>query len=391
MRERRRYQKGSLKPVVMNGIRVWKAQWRDENLVKRSSILGRCAGMSEAMARAKFDEVLRPINARVLNGPNAGREARVAPITFQELVEGHYYPYARKKWKEDSTKKTTEQRINYHLVRELAAVSLNQFTRQDLQGVLDRKAAQELSFSVVDHLHRDMKGIFQFAIDEGLMLGRNPAGRLVTPREAVRPRRMFLSEDQVRKYLMVLELRERLFSLLVLFSGLRPGEAIALRLGDHHGNHIDIARRIYKGSVGSPKNDRSQRPVGLGPRTLAGLLQWKERLLDNRPEAWLFPSENPAMPLWVDNCWRRNMKPRLDTVGLGWASFQVLRRTHSTLSNKHGNDPKVTSDQMGNGIGVNLDVYTQSDLEQKIEAATRLEDEVLERTATMVENTVFEA
>ena len=77
------------------------------------------------------------------------------------------------------------------------------------------------------------------------------------------------------------------------------------------------------------------------------------------------------MPLWVDNCWRRNMKPRLDTVGLGWASFQVLRRTHSTLSNKHGNDPKVTSDQMGNGIGVNLDVYTQSDLEQKIEAATR--------------------
>ena len=270
MRERRRYQKGSLKPVVMNGIRVWKAQWRDENLVKRSSILGRCAGMSEAMARAKFDEVLRPINARVLNGPNAGREARVAPITFQELVEGHYYPYARKKWKEDSTKKTTEQRINYHLVRELAAVSLNQFTRQDLQGVLDRKAAQELSFSVVDHLHRDMKGIFQFAIDEGLMLGRNPAGRLVTPREAVRPRRMFLSEDQVRKYLMVLEPART----AVLVAG------SILRVASRRGDCAQIGR--------SPRQPHRHCPADL---------QGKCRLPEERPftaARWTGPE---------DTCW----------------------------------------------------------------------------------------
>ncbi len=173
--------------------------------------------------------------------------------------------------------------------------------------------------------------------------------------------------------------------------GLRPGEAIALQVGDHHGDHLEIARRIYKGSLGPPKNYRSARLAGLGTKTLACLLRWKERLLEHYPEAWLFPSENRAMPVWYYNCWRRNMKPRLDPVGLGWANFQVLRRTHSTLSKKHGNDPKVTSDQMGYGIGVNLDVYTQSDLKQRIEAVTRLEAEVLERPLAAIETAVFEA
>lgn len=40
---------------------------------------------------------------------------------------------------------------------------------------------------------------------------------------------------------------------------------------------------------------------------------------------------------------------------------------------------------MGNGIGVNLDVYTQSDLEQRIEATTKLENEVLSRSGPDVE------
>lgn len=46
---------------------------------------------------------------------------------------------------------------------------------------------------------------------------------------------------------------------------------------------------------------------------------------------------------------------------------------------------------MGNGIGVNLDVYTQSGVEQRIEAATRLEAGVLEPQGAAIEAAVFEA
>ncbi|MDQ2944946.1 MAG: hypothetical protein M3Y27_03235, partial [Acidobacteriota bacterium] len=60
-----------------------------------------------------------------------------------------------------------------------------------------------------------------------------------------------------------------------------------------------------------------------------------------------------------------------------WATFQVMRRTHSSLSRKAGIDPKLVADQLGHGLGVNLDVYTKSDLEQRMEAVTKLEAEIL--------------
>ena len=82
-------------------------------------------------------------------------------------------------------------------------------------------------------------------------------------------------------------------------------------------------------------------------------------------------------PLSLDNLWRRNMYPKLANFGLGWATFQVLRKTNASLSKKAGVDPKVASDQRGHGIGVSLEVYTSSDIEQKRAAVRALEAAVL--------------
>ena len=53
--------------------------------------------------------------------------------------------------------------------------------------------------------------------------------------------------------------------------------------------------------------------------------------------------------------WRRSFRPRLETVGLDWANFQAMRRTHSSLSSDLGVDPKVGADQMGHGVSTNQD------------------------------------
>jgi hypothetical protein len=67
------------------------------------------------------------------------------------------------------------------------------------------------------------------------------------------------------------------------------------------------------------------------------------------------------------------MKRRLDTIGLQWATFQVLRRIHASLGHDAGIDPKVAADQRGHGIGVAIDVYTKAALSKRVEAAERLE------------------
>ena len=67
------------------------------------------------------------------------------------------------------------------------------------------------------------------------------------------------------------------------------------------------------------------------------------------------------------------MCPVLEKIGMEWATFQVLRKTNASLSKKAGVDPKVASDQRGHGLGVSLEVYTSSDLEQKRAALRALE------------------
>jgi integrase len=54
------------------------------------------------------------------------------------------------------------------------------------------------------------------------------------------------------------------------------------------------------------------------------------------------------------------MRPALEKVGLEWANFHVMRRTHSTLMKQLKADPKLVADQLGHTVDVNLNVYTQS-------------------------------
>ena len=65
--------------------------------------------------------------------------------------------------------------------------------------------------------------------------------------------------------------------------------------------------------------------------------------------------------------------PRLKTIQFDWATFQIMRRTHASLSRQAGIDPKLVADQLGHGLGVNLDVYTVAALDQRREAVQALE------------------
>jgi hypothetical protein len=68
----------------------------------------------------------------------------------------------------------------------------------------------------------------------------------------------------------------------------------------------------------------------------------------SEPGAWVFGSENPDKPIWRNNLWNRwHLKPRLETIRLGWAIFQVLRRTHANLGHEAGIYPKVPQTRAG--------------------------------------------
>jgi integrase len=365
---RRRFQKGSLQSRKHGRYRVWVACWWEDGS-RRSSVLGRCSQMTKSDAEAALADILKPINSGVSQGPR--------PIyTFKQFVTDQYLPFYRKGWKE-STAGTSEQIINTHLIPEMGDRLLQVISREELQKVLDGKAL-DLSSSPVAHLRWFLSGIFKLAMSDGLVLN-NPVAALRIPRKCQPGRDMRpLTEEEVNTYLEVFDLREKLIARLAIFEGMRPGEILALRWKSVADEVIRVVERVYKRKFNTPKNGKT-REGAMSDGTLELLKEWAGLAQDPSPDGFVFPSEKLVTPLSLDNVWRRNMFPTLDKLGLGWATFQVLRKTNASLSKKAGVDPKVASDQRGHGLGVSMEVYTSSDMEQKRAALKALEAAVLRK------------
>jgi integrase len=365
---RKRYQNGSLQVVSTHGKRkMWILQYRDGGSKKYHTI-GLYSKMSKSDAQQAQAEFMKEVNARTASAPDPH-------ITFGDFLEGVALPFLRSKWK-GSTRDTTENRIRHHLLEEFGPEKLQSLSLKRFQAFLGARAATH-SKSVVAHLRWDLRAVFRLAVAEGY-IQRDPTPALFTPREAKVGVKRVMNRKEALEHINALPLRERVIDHLALFAGMRPGEILALQRRHiaEDCSELIIEQRLYRGDIDDPKTALSKRKVGIPSPTAAVLGEWME-LVDRKPEAWVFASENPKKPLWRDNVWYRYMKPKLETVGLEWANFQVLRRTHASLGHDIKVDPKVAADQRGHGIGVALDVYTQSSIEARRAAAEMLATAIL--------------
>jgi integrase len=364
---RKRFQRGCVRKVKHGRRWVWIGKYREDG-IGRTKVLGHCAELTEGGAWAKLQEYLLPLNER------AGQR-HTLPTNFRAYVVNVYLPQRRKQWK-DSTDQTTTERIQTHLLKAFEDFELYDLSRDRLQKFLDQKA-RSLSRSVVSHLRWDLNAIFKMAAEDAIIEG-NPAGSLVTPKEAKTRTKRNMTKAQVRLALSVLDLRERVIFLLAVLVGMRPGEILALRWGKVDPQMIEIAQRVYRGLPDAPKTERGKRQAALPPDLAQDLSAWREISSNTAPDALVFPSERGTY-LSRDNFLRRNIQGKLEEIGLGWVNFQVLRRTQASLGHKEGVDPKVAADQRGHAIGVAIDTYTESDLESRREAVTKLERALADR------------
>ena len=353
---RKRHSTGSVRKQRGRWIGMWYADGK-----RKSRVLGNVKDMTKGKAKEEVGKLAAAERAK-------HQHDRV--WKFGDFVEQIYLPYYTRKWKH-STRENNVNRINVHLVAAFGERELTGFRRDELQDLLDAKAADGLSFSVVDHLRWDVKQIFDMAVAEGCVQ-RNPALLLFTPRDAKRPARRVMTMKEVQICFGALERRERLIAKLAVIAGMRPGEIFALTWGRMTATYADIRQRVYRGMIDTPKTENSMRKAALSEGLLAEIEAWRMLAVETRDDAWVFPSERMT-PLAKDNCWRRSMQPALAGVGLGWANFLVMRRTHATLMKALGVDGKLVADQLGHSLDVNQNVYTQSPVENRLDMVNQLE------------------
>lgn len=352
----KRYQTGGIKKQRGRWVGMW---WVDGR--RKSRVLGFVSKLSKSQAREAVNKIVQE---------ECARRQEKKDWLFGEFVEQVYFPYYTRKWKE-STRANNVNRVSFHLVSAFPERELPSFKRDELQDLLDRKAKDGLSFSVVDHLRWDLKQVFDMALAEG-NIQRNPALLLFTPREAPKPVRRVMTMKEVQICFGALDRRERLIAKLAVIAGMRPGEIFALTWGRMKAAYADIRQRVYRGAIDTPKTDNSMRKAALSEGLLAEIETWRLMAVETSDQAWVFPSERMT-PLSKDNCWRRSMQPALAKKELGWANFLVMRRTHASLMKALGIDGKLVADQLGHTLDVNQNIYTQSPVEVRQAAVNQLE------------------
>ena len=105
--------------------------------------------------------------------------------------------------------------------------------------------------------------------------------------------------------------------LFLAASGLRIGEAVALRWSDFSGNVLHVQRRILDGEVDTVKSRTSQRTLPIDPALLARMKQLGEG-------EWVFRSR-AGTPINPGNALRRYLQPAARDLGIflgGWHDFR---------------------------------------------------------------------
>jgi integrase len=179
-------------------------------------------------------------------------------------------------------------------------------------------------------------------------LEKNPCSGVKLPRAGKKVIRTVLSAQEI---IAIAEQLEEPYSTLVLFlavTGLRVGEAVAVKWSDLDGDVLHVRRRIYEGQVDTTKRGKSERSLPIHP----GLLN---RMTALGKGEWVFRSR-AGTPVNPGNALKRYVRPALKELGIeigGWHDFR------HTLATRLKEWPlKVVSEILGHSdVRTTLNVY----------------------------------
>jgi hypothetical protein len=155
--------------------------------------------------------------------------------------------------------------------------------------------------------------------------------------------------------------------------GMRVSEIFGLRRGRVKDGYVEIKERVCKRDVDAPKTAKAVRRAALSSGLQQDLTLWLSSSPDIGPEGWLFPSEKLTTPIGSENMLNRYIRPQLKTVGLEWSNFESWGVRTRPLWTKKASIQNSSPISEGMVFDVNLNVYTQSSVESRIEALQTLE------------------
>lgn len=338
-----RYQRGCVYQAGKK-VKVWYGVYREDvrkpdgttERRQRNVRLGTFAELpTKNAARKKLAELLENTNPSV-------------DMEFRELAE---------RWEqaEGPTMKSTtlghyKNALRAYVVPAFGTRKISNINREDIQLFLAEQAKRYSGSAL-----RSMRVVLGLTLGWAKNCGwleKNPCERIKLPQATGgrKVARTVLTAEQVNALAGKLE---EPYATLVLFlaaTGLRIGEAIAIRWSDFEGNVVHITRRLYDGDVDAVKTRSSVRSLPLDE----GLITRMRQLGGNE---WVFRSRN-GTPVNPGNALRRYIRPATESLGIALGGWHDFRHTLSTKMRRNGVHPKVVSSILGHAkVQLAMDCY----------------------------------
>lgn len=369
---KRKFQYGSL---FQRGKRnkVWVARWWEESLsaegapirVRRSATLGTVAQLS---SRRQAERLLAR-RMQTINGDYYGsKSAR----KFSDFVRADWGPVILPTLKY-ATQKSYAYFLRVHLHPALGDLSLREISRERIQAMLNAKLAGGLGWATVHHLQCALSKILGTAAEWGY-IETNPVRMTRLPRRLRERQRTVLTPEQLRLLLSKLPEPSRSLVLLLVVTGLRIGELLALRW-----RHVDfgaallrVEQTVYDGHFDEPKSRHGMRLIPLGSLGVE-LLSSRYAAARSDSAALVFSSGRGTV-LDRHTLLSRQLKPAAKELGFGNVNWHLLRHSNATLHDSIGTPLGTVQALLGHSSSeITRQVYLHSLTEDRRSAVEKLE------------------
>jgi integrase len=332
----------------------------------------KCVGSREAA-----EQVRRQVEAKLALGDLSILDAADdKKPSFDKYADGWLKEYARIECK-TSTADGYEGVLEQYLRPRFGKKLLNEIRRDDIKALINHLISKDLSRNTIRNALCVIRGLFNYAIEEGLVES-NPAarlGRFTRSAKTSESKGIALSTLEVRLFLKAaLEICPDYHPLLLMAvrAGLRRGELVAVQWGDVQlGADDNVSERFilvqhnYVRREHTTTKSKKARRVDLSRELRRALVELRDKRLleaylegkNDISEELVFRSPEGAI-LDPDNLYHRVFLPVLAKAGIRKIRLHDLRHTFGSLLIQNGASIVYVKEQMGHSsIQVTVDIY----------------------------------
>src|SRR5579864_492220 len=326
--------------------------------------------------REAAEKVKRELEARLALGDVALFNGGEKSHSFGSYADKWLKDYARVECK-TSTADGYEGVIEQYLRPRFGNRPLDQIKRDDVKAMINALIEKELSRNTVRNALCVIRGIFNEAIEAGIV-EVNPAarlGRFTRTAKTTEVKGVSLTPSEAEQFLQaakeICPEYHPLF-LMALRAGLRRGELVAVQWGDiqfgkdeQDPNRFILVEHNYVRREHTTTKSKKSRRVDMSRELRRALIELRDKRLlesflkgkNDISDELVFLSPEGAI-LDPDNLYHRYFQPVLTKAGLRKIRLHDLRHTFGSLLIQSGASIVYVKEQMGHSsIQVTVDIY----------------------------------